>query len=171
MDERNCKVRRQVAVGAAAVFWTGMAAMSALLWLTVVAAATPANGVIQSQDTNKAGVVADLIECKRTNGVLSVKIRLRNTSNGNVDVPLVSNANFDVWYVTGASKKYFVLTDTDKTALASGGGGASSFSSNIEKGGAFMWWAKYPAPPAEVKSVTIYTPITGPFDDVPITDQ
>src|ERR1700730_10507849 len=142
MDERNCKVRRQVAVGAAAALWTGMAATRALLSLTVMAAATPANGVIQSQDTNKAGVVADLIECKRTNGVLSVKIRLRNTSNGNVDVPLVSNANFDVWYVTGASKKYFVLTDTDKTALASGGGGASSFSSNIEKGGAFMWWAK-----------------------------
>jgi hypothetical protein len=171
MDQKNCKVLRQVAVGAAVVLWAGMAAMSTLLWPTVVAGATPASGVIQSQDTNKTGVVADLIECKRTNGVLSVRIRLRNTSNGDVEVPLVRNAVYDTWYVTGAGKKYFVLTDSDKTALASGGGAASSFSSNIEKGGAFMWWAKYPAPPAEVKSVTIYTPITGPFDDVPISDQ
>ena len=171
MDQGNRKVRRHIAVGTAAVLWVGLGAAGTLLLPTVVLAAAPANGVIQSQDTNKTGVVADLIECKRANGILSVKIRLRNTSNGNVDVPLVSNAIYDTWYVTAASKKYFVLTDSDKTALASGGGGASSFSSNIEKGGAFIWWAKYPAPPAEVKSVTIYTPVTGPFDDVPISDQ
>ena len=169
MAEPVPAVRLRVASGARFAILLSVAAMSAFLF-PAVAAVAPAAGVIQSQDTNKTGVVADLIECKRKDGVLSVKIRLRNTSEAKVEVPLVTNANYDVWYLTAASKKYFVLTDTDKTALAYGAGGANTFNANIDKGGAFTWWAKYPAPPADVKSVTIYTPITGPFDDIPITD-
>jgi hypothetical protein len=125
---------------------------------------------IQSQDTNKTGLVADLVECKRKDGVLSIRIRLRNTSNGDVSVDLVRNEVYDTWYVTAKNKKYFVLKDSAGKAVAYAGT-ASSFGASIDKGGAFTWWAKYPAPPADIKSVGIYTPITGPFDDVPITDQ
>ncbi len=35
---------------------------------------------ILTLDTNTTGVAADFTECKRTEGVLNVKVRLRNTS-------------------------------------------------------------------------------------------
>src|SRR5450631_3530405 len=76
---------------------------------------------IQSQDTNKTGLVADLIECKRKDGVLSVRIRLRNTSNGDVSVDLVRNEVYDTWYVTAKNKKYFVLKDSAGKAVAYAG--------------------------------------------------
>src|SRR6202521_2794250 len=49
-----------------------------------VAAPSPAAsaGVIQTQETNTQSVVADLTECKRKDGVLSVKVSFRNTSGG-----------------------------------------------------------------------------------------
>ena len=39
-----------------------------------------------------------------------------------------------------------------------------------EIGGSYIWWAKYPAPPTAIKKISYYTPITPPFDDVPITE-
>lgn len=148
----------------------GLAAAGIGLALTAPSAAQ-APGVIQSQDANKAGVIADLVECKRKDGVLSVKIRLRNTSNDAASMTLARGGNYDGWYLTAASKKYFVLKDTEGAALAYGASSKGDVYENIDKGGALNWWAKYPAPPAEVKTVSIYTPISGPFDDVKITDQ
>src|SRR5271170_2645052 len=42
--------------------------------------AAASSGVIQSQDTSTSGVVAELIQCRRSGGVLSVKIRFHNTT-------------------------------------------------------------------------------------------
>src|SRR5208283_3906195 len=42
-------------------------------------AAQPSN-VIQTQDANAEGVVAELTECRRSEGVLTIKVRFRNTS-------------------------------------------------------------------------------------------
>jgi hypothetical protein len=41
----------------------------------------------------------------------------------------------------------------------------------VDKGGQYTWWAKFPAPPPEVKKITLMTPVTSPFEDIPITDQ
>jgi hypothetical protein len=41
---------------------------------------------------------------------------------------------------------------------------------HVGKGESYVWWAKYPAPPAEQKKISYFTPITHLFDNVPITD-
>ena len=135
----------------------------------LLSAATFAQTPIQSQDSNISGVVAELTECKRADGVLNVRMRLRNTSGGDVKVDLIAQNNYDSYYVTAASKKYFVLRDTERKPLAppSDGGGVTV---SIARGGQYVWWSKYPAPPIDVKKVGYYTPITPPFDNVPITD-
>jgi hypothetical protein len=127
------------------------------------------SAAIQSQDANISGIVAEVTECKRADGVLSVRMRLRNTSAAEVTVYLIDKNNYDSYYVTAASKKYFVLRDTENKPLApqADGGGVSV---TIAKGGQYVWWSKYPAPPNDVKKVGYFTPITPPFDNVPITD-
>ena len=126
---------------------------------------------IQSQDTNIGGVVAEITQMKRKDGVLTVKMRLRNPTDKKVEVPLTAGyPTYDTYYLTAGDKKYFILRDSENVPLSDLGSSSGYLSPGIEKGGTFTWWAKFPAPPAEVTSVSFYTPISAPFEDVPITD-
>jgi hypothetical protein len=130
--------------------------------------------VIQTQETNEAGVVGELTECRRSEGVLSIKVRFRNTSNkpGHLtfthwNATAGDNPKF---YVTAGNKKYFMLTDADGTVLSTNSTG-NGVEANLDPGKTFLWWGKYPAPPAEVKKINFMMPVTSPFEDVPITDK
>jgi Cytochrome oxidase complex assembly protein 1 len=129
-------------------------------------------GVIQTQETNQGDVAAEMTECRRSEGVLNIKIRFHNTSNKPTNLDLLPSGGGDYakYYVTAANKKYFILKDSEGTFLATpatkyGLGGT------IEPGHSFLFWAKYPAPPADIKKINYITPVTPPFDDVPITDK
>jgi hypothetical protein len=126
---------------------------------------------IQSQDANAAGFVADLIEAKRSDGVLSIKVRLKNTGTKAARVQIFQGRNIDSFYVQAGAKKYFVLRDTEKEPLAPAWDGTGSLAPDVAPGASFTWWARYPAPPADVKKFNFYWPLSAPFDDVPITDK
>lgn len=126
--------------------------------------------VIQSQELNEPGVVGEIIQAKRKEGVLTIKLRLRNTSEKAVSVAKIKSGEYDAYYVTAGNKKYFVLKDTENVPLATPADGASNYAAKIEVGATYVWWAKYPAPPPEVKSISYYTPHAAPFEDIPITD-
>ena len=121
---------------------------------------------IQAQDINEPGFAADLIEAKRSDGVLSVKVRLKNTGTKAANVKIYERNKVDAFYVQAEGKKYLVLRDTEKVPLANG----TPYTS-VAPGATFTWWAKYPAPNANVKKFNFYWPLGAPFDDVPITDK
>ena len=126
---------------------------------------------IQSQDTNVGGLVADITQCKRKDGVLSLKVRLRNTSGKKVNISFTDGLRaYDKYYLTAGDKKYFVLRDTEDKPLATNENGDGYTNIDIDKDGSYTWWAKYPAPPADVTSITFYTAFAPPFEDLPITD-
>ncbi|OFV80675.1 MAG: hypothetical protein A2Y78_02690 [Acidobacteria bacterium RBG_13_68_16] len=141
-----------------------------------VAAQVPApvakpSAPLQVQETNEAGVIAEFVECKRKEGVLTVRIRLRNTGNAGADFYLISSRNYDSFYVTAEDKKYLVLRDEEKTPLAPAANAGGDVGVSIAKGGSWLWWAKYPAPPAGVKKINYVWPLGAPFEDIPIADQ
>src|SRR4029079_12081395 len=71
--------------------------------------------VIQSQDTNIGGIVSEIIQCKRKNGVLTIKMRLRNTGDKKKGVSITDGgAAYDKYYLTAGDKKYFILRDSEK---------------------------------------------------------
>jgi hypothetical protein len=127
---------------------------------------------IQSQETNKAGIIAELIECKREDGVLTIRLRLRNTADKKVRLDLIGGfgPKYDDYYVTAGNKKYFILRDSEQQALATQTNVGINVVVDLDRGDTYVWWAKYPAPPAEVKKVTYYTPLAPPFENVPIKD-
>ncbi len=130
--------------------------------------------VIQSQDTSIQGVVGELIQCKRSEGVLSVKLRFHNTSGTYVRFVVAANGSYDKFYLAAASKKYFILKDSDGTYLAPGGDyscGDQGVCEKLAAGQSNTWWAKFPAPPASVTKVDLFTTVTPPFEDIPITDK
>jgi hypothetical protein len=145
-----------------------------VLLRSVCAAQTAAAsaGVIQTQETNSEGVVGELIECRRSEGVLTMKVKFRNNSDKSVSLTFVhwgaAGVDLPKFYVTAGNKKYFTLKDTDGAVLSSNG---ADNDTSIAPGRTYLWWGKYPAPPAEVKKINFMMPVTAPFEDIPITDK
>lgn len=139
--------------------------------------AAPVPGVIQTQETNVENVVAELLECRRAEGVLTLKIRYRNTStsekaNQMTFVHSNDSNDYPKYYVTAGAKKYFVLKDSDGTVLSSNAaGGNNGVNITLDPGKSYLWWGKYPAPPADVKKIDFITPLGQPFESVPIADH
>jgi hypothetical protein len=124
------------------------------------------NSPIQTQETEMAGIVAELMEVKRKEGVLTIKVNFRNTGNEQTKVSIeTDHGKYDDIYVTADSKKYFVLKDSEGAPLA-----PKYIEGNPNKGEKVIWWAKFPAPPGEVKKINLIFPKVLPFEDVPITD-
>lgn len=134
-------------------------------------APSPGTAPLVSEDTNITGVVAEATECARKDGVLSIKVRLRNTSSAGKHVGILSNRNYESYYLSAANKKYFILKDSAGTYLTPSTDGFGQLGVDIDAAGQYTWWAKFPAPPAEVKMVTLYTPIAAPLEDIPVTDK
>ena len=127
--------------------------------------AAQSSEVIQSQDSDFDGVVVDLVQCKRKKGVLTVKFKVRNTNNKTTRM-YWSDVNKNVYLMdTENQKKYFVLKDAKGEYIYGGG------SHDIPAQGTKTSWFKFPAPPAEIKEITIILPGCAPFEDVPITDK
>jgi hypothetical protein len=137
--------------------------------------AAASSGAIQSQDTSTSGVTGELIQCRRSGGVLSVKIRFHNTTGAGIGFyALGPNSSYDKYYLAAANKKYFILKDTDGTYLAPGFNwdcGMSGVCEKLGPGQSITWWAKFPAPSADVTKLDLFTPVTPPFEDVPIADN
>ena len=151
-------------------FVAGTLGLAAISGVVLPAPAGAQTAPIQAQETNFSGITAELIECRRKDGVLSIRVRLRNTGDKAQSITLIGGRDFDKYYVTGGTKKYFILSDTEKTPLAPAADGFGGLAPSIPKGGSYTWWAKYPAPPADVKKINYITPLAPPFEDVPITD-
>ena len=135
-------------------------------------AQTARGALTEAQDVNGVpGVVAEITQCKRDNGMLSIRMRLRNTGAADVSNWRLVNDNIDQFYLVAANKKYLVLRDSEKTPLATAFTGAyRTLDISIPKGGAYTWYAKYPAPPDDTKKISFYTPLTPPFEDIPVSE-
>lgn len=134
-------------------------------------AAPPSTPALKTGDTNINGVAADVTQCERKDGVLSVKVRFRNTGSEKRQFDLIDSRNYEKYYLTAASKKYFILKDSEGTYLTPQADGFGSLRVYLDPAGQYTWWAKYPAPPPEVKAVTLYMPVAAPLEDIPVSDK
>jgi len=138
---------------------------------TPPSAAAPASTAAKTQDTNITGVVAEVTECTRKDGVLSLKVRFRNTGSEKKELKLIENRDYEKYYVSAGSKKYFILKDSEGTYLTPQASSFGGLDVKLDPSGQYTWWAKYPAPPADVKTVTLYMKVAAPFEDIPVADQ
>lgn len=127
-----------------------------------------AGAPMQTQETNIQGVSAELIECTRKAGVLTVKVRFRAGADKktwlNIDTGHGAYAGF---YLVAGDKKYFILRDAEGAPIAPKALGGV----HLNKGETHLWWAKFPAPGADVKEVKLVIPEVLPFEDIPVTDK
>ena len=126
---------------------------------------------LQVQETNLEGITAEVSEVTRKEGVLTVKLRFRNNGAKPSRINVLENwGDADKFYVVAGSSKMLPLRDSQKVALMSPSDGSGNLAAEIKPGGSFLFWSKYPAPPASAKKITYITPHAAPFEDLPITE-
>jgi hypothetical protein len=133
------------------------------------AAGAPAAASLASQDTNWAGVSAEVTEFRRKGNALTAKVVLRNHGTEAAQTEI----KYDEVYLMdlAAGKKYEVLQDENGAFIAAlRSGWKDRWYDSLKPGQSFTLWMKFPAPPADVKSVTLQVPGAPPFEDLPIQD-
>ena len=141
------------------------------------AAAPQAAQPIASAETNWPGVAIDLMSVERKGSVLTVKWAVHNRGAEQQDVRFGLTGKQVTTYVVDeeSGTKYYVLTDKEKHSVASTheyiGSDTFGTSEYIPAGESRRYWAKFPAPPPEVKTLTLFFTNAEPFEEVPITDR
>jgi hypothetical protein len=125
----------------------------------------------QTSETSVDGVTAEILEAVRKEGVLTVKMRLRNTGSAVAKVEISQDfRDVDKYYAVVGSTKFLILKDSKNVPLMVQLNNSGGLTPEIKPGGSFLFWAKYPAPPQDARKFTFYTPFTPPIEDVPISD-
>jgi hypothetical protein len=157
-------------VGAAPAAEAGAAPAPAAAPATAPAAApATAATVLASQETNWSGVVAELLEMRRKGNTLTAKVRLRN---GSPDKQPVEVKFEDVYLMDAANaKKYEVLRDEKGVYIAAVRSGWNDrWYDTLEPAQSHLLWIKFPAPPSDVRAITLQLPNMPPFEDQAIQD-
>ena len=152
----------------------GMAALAALCM------APPSFAQVKplaSAPTNWKDVTLDLMSVERKGSVLTVKWAVKNAGAKAENVQFaLSGKNMTTYLLDEESgTKYYALTDKEKNTYASEhtylGADAYGIAGSLEAGATGRYWAKFPAPPAAVKSINIFFTNSDPFEGVAITDK
>jgi len=149
-----------------------LAASLPLLHPAPAAAAEP----LASAETNWNGVTLDLMSVDRKGSVLTVKWAVHN-QGAQVEVRFGLSGKQVTTYVVDedSGTKYYALTDQEGNLVASQhvylGSDTFGIAEYVPAGQSKRYWAKLPAPPAEVKTLTVFFTGTEPFEEIPIMDK
>ena len=144
----------------------GMPAADAEAAITpAVAPAAPIRSLGQANDST-GELRMNVTEAIRAGGVLTIKTRftLIGGKGGSRRLP---GSSTDEVYLSAADKKYMMLTDEGNHGLMT----TANYPTFERVGSISDWWAKYPAPPPEVKAVNLYFTSFAPVENVAITDR
>ena len=126
--------------------------------------------------TNWPNVTLDLMSVERKGSVLTVKWAVKSTAPKTETVQFQLTGEKKTTYVLDeeSGTKYYALTDKEGNVLASEHeytGSSNGISDYLEPGATNRYWAKFPAPPAAVKSINLFFTNSDPFEGVAITDN
>ena len=144
--------------------------------LVFIAAAGEAADPIATGDTNWNGITVDVMSVTRKGNVMTVKFAAVNGGSEARQVAFGFTGN-DVCYAVDeeSGSKYYVLTDEEGNAVASAKewmpNSTSGINREVAPGMSLRVWMKLPAPPPEVKTISLFLNETDPIEDVPITDR
>lgn len=134
----------------------------------------PSAPVLATSDGETAGLSVEVTELKRgSGGTLTLKFAMVNNTKEEVYLRSAYGAgggNVDDNTVSGThlidavnKKKYLVVRDSENQCVC------SRVNSAIPVGARMNLWAKFPAPPEDVKVISVMILHFAPMDDVPIS--
>lgn len=141
---------------------------------SALAQSAPEKVLASAEFANDPALRCDLLEVKRVSGgALNIRWRVVNTAGqgasglaGTKPKPIHYGFSWpQLYYIDPVeNKKYGFLTDSGNNRIL------QVFEGNYEAGQQRGNWAKFPAPPATSKKITVFIPQFPPFDDVPVSE-
>ena len=133
------------------------AAFAALFFasLSMVSAPSVAQGgdkPLATRELDVEGIVAEVIESVRKDGVLTVRVRFRNNGAKPAKLPLVDAQGYVHTYAVSGKTKYALLKDDRGKQVATPRDGGGWLEPTIKPKASWSWWGKFPAPPADRNS-------------------
>ncbi len=131
----------------------------------------PSSAVLATTDGEYPGIRVEVQELKRTSGgTVTLRFAVINDSDKALGLGsrlggLASGYNvsgIDLLDAAG-KKKYLVILDSEKNCLC------STIEGSVEPKSRVKLYAKFPAPPEDVKKITIEIPHFTPMEDVPMS--
>jgi hypothetical protein len=128
---------------------------------------------LATRNLDVEGIRAEVIESVRKGNLLTVRVRLRNTGTEPAKLMLAQGgASYHTAnYIVAGDTRYDIIRDTNGNVTATPRDGGGWLQPTIPPKGTFMWWASYAAPPASIKSYTLYLRVGPPIEDIPIIDK
>jgi hypothetical protein len=146
----------------------GVVSASFLLGLT---SAVAQNKPIATRELDAEGIVAEVTESNRQDGVLTVRVRFRNAGDKPAKLPLVDAQGYVHTYMVSGNTKYPLLRDTSGKEVATPRDGGGWLEPTIKPKATWNWWGKFRAPPDERKTYSLYLKLGPPIDNIPIVDK
>ena len=135
--------------------------------------------VLATEPYRLQGIEVSLLDVKRASGdTLNVYWRVSNQSSATQELVKCStgwyckyqlaagNWGDGIYIIDSANQRKHLVVRTDKKPVVS----SSETPLSIEPGSSINLWAKFPAPPLEVRKVSIYIPGVAPMEDIPISE-
>ena len=126
---------------------------------------------LATRELDVEGVVAEVIESDRKDGVLTVRVRFRNNGQKSAKLPLVDAQGYVHTYLVAGKTKYPLLRDDTGKQVATPRDGGGWLEPTIKPKATWSWWGKFPAPPADRTNYTLYLKVGPPIDNIPILDK
>ena len=133
-----------------------------------VPAPAPQGPALAESDSQNGEVRLAVTEASRSNGVLTIKARFTLLGGETGDRRLLFESDARDLYVLAGDQKFMILKDNEGDPLTTEDGYRPRFD---RLGDTNSWWAKFPAPPPDVKSVGLYFRDFIPVENIPITDR
>jgi len=151
--------------------------LSALTIAAIAPSLVFAADPVATTDGEKSGVHIAVVDLKRSSGdTLTLRFNLINESADKLELTgwyfgdYKGYQNQDIGNLGAITlidpvgkKKYFVVRDTDKNCVC------SNDIKDVNSKSQTALWAKFPAPPADVRKISVLIPHFMPLDDVPIS--
>lgn len=117
-------------------------------------------------DSDISGIAIELTSIQKSGDNITVRFKYISTRDKPTRIDKDSGQQVsDMYYVDPKNKKkYPVIKDTEGKPLSSN---LDYF--EVPAGEAKAGWAKFPAPPADVTTISVYLPGAPPFENVPLT--
>ncbi len=152
-------------------------ALGALLALAATAQAAFAQGQADSPAplatglTDSGSAEGQVVEAVRSGDILSIKVRFKPIVAGKTEMiyPQISKDDYEnSFYVIAGNKKHLLLKDSNDKPLTN-----PKLMIRTAKDApiAGSWQGKFPAPPKEIKEVSLTIPGVETFDAIKITDR
>jgi hypothetical protein len=139
--------------------------------VTPAVAQTKGDKPLATRELDLEGIVADVIESDRQDGVLSVRVRFRNNGEKPAKLQLVDAQGYVHTYVVSGTTKYPLLRDDRGNQIATPRDGGGWLEPTIKPKATWSWWGKFPAPPADRKTYALYLKVGPPIENIPIVDK